>query len=389
MPAHAPPTTPALPAPAQRWDLFCRVIDNYGDLGVSLRLARELAGLGLQVRLWCDDLRALAWMQPTMPVGLACLPWNDSLGAEPAEVVIETFGCELPTAYVERMSTRGAHGGTPPIWINLEYLSAEPYVERSHGLRSPQLSGPGRGLDKWFFYPGFTSRTGGLLREAGLLQAAHAHDGLAWLAARGWAPAPGEQVLSLFAYPQAPLRELLRALDEQARPWLLLLCHGAPQQALPELLAELQAEGRGQHLRSLALPPLSQADYDRLLWSCDLNLVRGEDSFVRAQWAGQPFVWQIYAQDDGAHGAKLEAFLAAFEHAAPRHAAGGDWPALARAWNGLQAWSPQADLALARWPAQRDQARQWREHLASQLDLTQQLRAFVADKGAAPRPGLG
>ena len=32
----------ATPAPALRWDLFCRVIDNYGDIGVSWRLARVL-----------------------------------------------------------------------------------------------------------------------------------------------------------------------------------------------------------------------------------------------------------------------------------------------------------------------------------------------------------
>lgn len=386
MPSDMPPLSPP---PAQRWDLFCRVIDNYGDIGVSLRLARDLASLGLQVRLWCDDGRALAWMQPAAQPGLSCLPWDESERAEPAEVVIETFGCELPVAYVERMASRTAPGGAPPVWINLEYLSAEPYVERSHGLRSPQLSGPGRGLDKWFFYPGFTPRTGGLLREAGLLPAAQAHDGQAWLNARGWAPTAPERVLSLFAYPHAPLRELLQALDAQAQPWLLLLCQGAPQQALPELLAELQAAGRGQQLRSLALPLLSQADYDRLLWSCDLNLVRGEDSFVRAQWAGQAFLWQIYAQDDGAHRIKLQAFLSEMERSAPSVAGAGDWSALSRAWNGLQPWDAQADLALAQWPAQRDQARRWREHLQQQRDLTQQLRAFVAEKGQSARPDLG
>ena len=25
-----------------RWDIFCRVIDNHGDMGVSRRLARQL-----------------------------------------------------------------------------------------------------------------------------------------------------------------------------------------------------------------------------------------------------------------------------------------------------------------------------------------------------------
>ncbi|WP_234919801.1 elongation factor P maturation arginine rhamnosyltransferase EarP, partial [Aeromonas veronii] len=57
------------------------------------------------------------------------------------------------------------------------------------------------------------------------------------------------------------------------------------------------------------LPMTDQAGYDRLLWSCDLNLVRGEDSFVRAQWAARPFLWHIYQQEEEAHLIKLEQFL--------------------------------------------------------------------------------
>ena len=37
--------------------------------------------------------------------------------------------------------------------------------------------------------------------------------------------------------------------------------------------------------------------------------VRGEDSFVRAQWAALPFVWQAYPQADAAHLTKVAAFL--------------------------------------------------------------------------------
>lgn len=58
------------------------------------------------------------------------------------------------------------------------------------------------------------------------------------------------------------------------------------------------------------LPFLSHADYDRLLARCDINFVRGEDSWVRAIWAGKPFIWQPYQQEDAAHLPKLNAFLA-------------------------------------------------------------------------------
>ena len=126
-----------------RWDLFCRVIDNFGDIGVCWRLAADLAARGDTVRLWVDDARALAWMAPQGAPRVEVHAWAESAQAEPAEVVVEAFGCDPPEAFVARMAARTA----PPRWINLEYLSAEPYVERSHRLPSPQLAGPGRGDD--------------------------------------------------------------------------------------------------------------------------------------------------------------------------------------------------------------------------------------------------
>jgi uncharacterized repeat protein (TIGR03837 family) len=342
------------------WDLFCRVVDNFGDIGVCWRLAADLGARGEPVRLWVDDASALAWMAPQGAPGVELQRWSDAGQAAPGAVVIEAFGCDPPPAFVARM----AQQQTPPLWINLEYLSAEAYVRRSHGLRSPQLAGPGKGLDKWFFFPGFEAGTGGLIREPGLSDARRTFDGPAWLRARGWAPQAGERAVSLFCYPGAPWASLLRTLAEQ--PTLLLLTPGTAAQA------EAQAE---PPLRCIQLPWLAQPDYDRLLWACDLNFVRGEDSFVRAQWAAAPFVWQIYPQHDAAHAAKLQAFLALMLHDAE--------PALAAplrrlwlAWNGLDA-GPLALPARAPWQAL---ARRWREHLLAQPDLVTQLLGFVAEK---------
>jgi len=141
------------------WDLFCRVIDNHGDIGVCWRLAADLAARGEALRLWVDDASALPWMAPDGAANVEVIAWNAATAMrEPGEVVIEAFGCDPPPAFVARMAAR-----TPaPAWINLEYLSAEAYVERSHGLTSPQFSGPGAGLNKRFFYPGFSAATGGL-----------------------------------------------------------------------------------------------------------------------------------------------------------------------------------------------------------------------------------
>lgn len=349
-----------------QWDLFCRVIDNFGDIGVSWRLARELASRGHQVRLWVDDASALQWMAPApWPAGLEVRAWADSLRAETVgDVVIETFGCELPEPFVARMAARQP----APHWINLEYLSAESYVERSHGLSSPQFSGPGRGLSKQFFYPGFTTRTGGLLREPGLIEARQAFDAAAWLGSQGIAPRPGERVVSLFSYANPGLPQLLQLLAGE--PTLLLACPGPAQRALAELALPAT-------LRWQPLPYLSQAGYDRLLWACDLNLVRGEDSFVRAQWAGKPLLWQLYPQSDTAHGPKLEAFLDRWLAGAPAELA-GELRALWRAWNGLGAWE---GLPLPALDRQQTQALSWRKQLLAQADLVSQLLGFVSKSG--------
>jgi uncharacterized repeat protein (TIGR03837 family) len=350
---------PAATAPGAAWDIWCRVIDNHGDLGVCWRLAGELAARGLQVRLFVDDASALAWMAPAGHEGVVVCPWPGEADLpEAGDVVIEAFGCDPPAGVVAAMSERTR----PPIWLNLEYLSAESYVERSHALPSPQRGG----LTKWFFYPGFTGRTGGLLREDGLLQRRAAFDGDAWLAARGWARRPGETVVSLFCYAHAPVPALLQRLA--AQPTLLLATPGHAQTLL-------QAAGRlPAGVRLVHLPWLTQPDYDLLLWACDLNFVRGEDSLARAVWAGAPFAWHIYPQDDGAHGPKLQALLDRLEP--PDDARAFVW-----AWNGLASGSGLPALpALAADAPWAKACTRWRAELAGQAGLATQLLDFVADR---------
>ncbi|WP_284620079.1 elongation factor P maturation arginine rhamnosyltransferase EarP [Aquabacterium humicola] len=347
------------------WDLFCRVIDNYGDAGVCWRLARGLAARGEQVRLWLDDASPLRWMAPEGAAGVQVHAWSDAerdaighiggIGrvSHVGDVVVEAFGCDLPPAFVTRMAQRVPR----PVWINLEYLSAEDYVERSHGLRSPQFSGPGAGLDKWFFYPGFTQRTGGLLHGA-----APRADRRAWLAAQGWAPRDGERVVLLFCYDNPALPRLLQ--DLATVPTLLLAAPGPAQQSL--------AWTGPPTLRTIALPWLPQVRFDELLVSTDLNIVRGEDSFAQANLAGSPCIWQLYPQHDGAHGPKLDAWVDRFSDATGFDD-GAALRALTRAWNGLGAWP-------ARWPRPDHWAlacAEWRDDLLGQGDLLTQLIRFV------------
>ena len=362
------------------WDVFCRVVDNHGDLGVAWRLAADLASRSVDVRLWVDEPAALGWMAPGGPAGardrdgagpggrVDVIHWTaESPDLAPGDVAVETFGCDLPPRFLQRMAA--AVPGSATAWIDLEYLSAEGYVERSHGLASPISAAPGRTLKRRFYYPGFTARTGGLLREPGLLGARRRFDRGAWLAAAGVALRPGERLASRFCYADAPLAALWDALAD--RPTLLL---ALPGPAAAQLEARLGPALHRGGLRVQKRDWLPQTDYDRLLWSCDLNFVRGEDSFVRAQWAGAPFVWQIYPQDDRAHAAKLAAFLDALLPDADATLA-GDLRRLFLGWNRLgDAPGPLVLPAEAPWRAL---CERWREHLAAQPDLTTQLLAFA------------
>jgi uncharacterized repeat protein (TIGR03837 family) len=351
-----------------QWDLFCRVVDNYGDLGVCWRLGADLAGRGERVRLFVDDATALAWMAPAGAAGVEVCAWPQAEARMPhGDVVVEAFGCELPAGFVRGMVA----APRPPVWVNLEYLSAEDYVERSHRLPSPQTHGPGAGLTKWFFYPGFTAATGGLLREPDLMQEQAGSDAKAWLARHGVQQAGAdERVVSLFCYANPALSELLDTLSR--RPTVLLAAPGAAAQQLVALLGNRLHRGS---LRAVLLPHLSQTGYDRLLWSCDLNLVRGEDSWVRAQWAGRPFLWQAYPQSDAVHARKVDAFLRRFLAGAPSELGASLRRSFAR-WNGL-ATGPLELPAAQAWQAQ---ALAWRAALLAQADLTTQLIGFAAEK---------
>jgi uncharacterized repeat protein (TIGR03837 family) len=379
-------------AAENRWDVFCRVVDNYGDVGVSWRLARSLAREHRkEVRLWLDDLTVLAKLRPEVDpardvqrleqVEVARIR-EPFAGAEVADVVVETFGCDPPDAYVRSMAARGAK----PRWINLEYLSAEEWVEGSHALPSPNPRLP---LVKHFFFPGFTGKTGGLLREESLLRRRDEFQGDAgaqaafWRGLVGEAPPADALKVSLFNYSGAPVESLARACVQYPGPVWLVAPQGAAAMALESWR---QSERAHDALRIFVVPFLAQDRYDLLLWASDVNFVRGEDSFVRAQWAGRPFAWHVYPTDDGAHWVKLAAFLARYTAGLDRtHAAAVT--SLWEAWNHRDAAAsedaakPGFPGAWAQFVARREaigaHARQWCDALAQRRDLAAELVDFA------------
>jgi uncharacterized repeat protein (TIGR03837 family) len=365
-------------------DVFCEVIDNFGDAGVSWRLARALSSRGLLVRLWINDLSCLQRLRPSVDErlteqvvdGFQVIAWNDQavMNYQPADLVIEAFACRLADAMLVRM----AEAKPTPAWINLEYLSAESWAMQSHGLPSPHPRLP---LTQYFFFPGFVSESGGLLREDGLLQARAAFDTESrstFLKNLGCDVAPGSLLVSLFCYEQAPIHELFNAM-RLGSPTLCLVPEGIATKALANFLGNDLSVGRqvtdGQ-LTIKIIPFLNPDDFDRLLWSCDVNFVRGEDSLVRAHWAQQPFVWQLYQQAEESHLIKLAAFLDIHCHdlnEQSAHVVKTFW----QAWNGesgaILDWSAFSKALRALVP----HYRQWSTYVASVEELSTQLIRFA------------
>lgn len=355
-----------MPAMQLHWDIFCRVVDNYGDIGVCWRLARQLAAEhGKAVRLWVDDPASLAPLCPEADPALALQQlrgveirrWDGSFAVDRvAEVIIEAFACELPPAYIDAMAATLPS----PCWINLEYLTAEPWAESCHGMASPHPRLP---LVKYFFFPGFSSSTGGLLRESGLpVDSSSMH--------------PECLEISLFCYDTAPVGSLLDALATTPQP---VRCHVPPGKPLAAVASYLGGNGPWQLGQAVieATPFLPMDEYDALLRRCDINFVRGEDSFVRAQWAGKPFVWQIYRQEDDAHRVKLAAFVERYCQAMDSHAA----QAVRRlflAWNdGDDCREPWQAFLAQRGEIARHTL-DWRDFLTRDADLATKLVKFCA-----------
>lgn len=384
MPSSCTPSTSTNTNPPT-WDIFCRVIDNFGDIGVCWRLARQLAkDYPIAVRLWVDELEPLVRIWPSAQYAdqqflenVEVRIWREDFDPQikPAEVVIEAFACEIPATYQAAMALLKQES-TAPVWLNLEYLSAEDWVNDCHKMQSVS---PSSGLRKTFFFPGFTPSTGGLLRENQLIERMEQVQPQDCLRQLGIEKGKQGLLISLFAYENSAMGELLSTWEESASPIQCLVPEGKVLASINTYFETQLGAGESLTRGNLQLdviPFVEQLTYDQLLWACDINFVRGEDSFVRAQWAGKPMVWHIYPQDEDAHLLKLEAFL--------HHYLQDSRPSLGasvqRLWHGWNQHGPvqehwhQCIAQLSEWQAL---AHKWRDQLLKQPDLAAQLWQFT------------
>jgi uncharacterized repeat protein (TIGR03837 family) len=279
-----------------------------------------------------------------------------------------------------------AKSGRRHAWVNLEYLSAEVWVDSHHGLPSPHPRLP---LVKHFFFPGFTPSTGGLLAEKPLLKQRAIFQEDAQLRTDFWqellipAAEKNEIRISLFCYGNNSAISLFSDWSKSSVPVMCLIPEGVAMTEIATFFGATNPKAgnlfKNGSLIVRVLPFLEQDRYDRLLWACNFNFVRGEDSFVRAQWAARPMVWQIYPQDAGAHWTKLRAFLERYCTDLPLPTAAA-LITFYEAWNGGREGDPDWESLWKHRASLEKHAQEWANRLIKNEDLTTKLVNFCNSK---------
>lgn len=309
-------------------DIFCDVIDNYGDAGVCLHLARTMSHKDFKVRLFCNNMSVLERIcneHDYENENLSFENWEQPLEHyEAAMCVINAFGCHF-----DKQTHETLLNNPQALIIHLEYLSAEDWVEDCHSLPSFV-----DGLTTHYFFPGFTSKTGGLNIDKDLTNKCIPHLKELYtkltcpqgcdeaktkslssneLCSKLNANAEATRVISLFGYENKAVGNIVKSLSDCGKNTLIKVFEGLCLDNINALyqwdLKVGQIKDVGNNLSIEAIAMVGHDEYDDILVSSDFNLVRGEDSIVRAMHTGNPFLWHIYPQDEEAHIIKLKSFL--------------------------------------------------------------------------------
>lgn len=302
-------------------DIFCEIIDNYGDIGVVYRTAKELQKIfpESKIRVFLNRLDEFKKINSQV----IDLPSQNIDGIEyitfdylrdnankllTAQVIIEAFGCQIPEEYIEIAYDNSE------LLINLEYLSAEDWIEDFHLQSSPL----GRGkLKKVFFMPGFTEKSGGVIADSNYLERIQrVLENKEFYEKKYLSDIEDREnkiVGTLFSYEKnfTPLLEDLKKLDKDV---VILAMGEKTQDSLRKILKNFSIEDFRNSLKYgkieiKFLNFLNQEEYEELINIVDFNFVRGEDSFIRAVLTGKPYMWHIYCQEEYAHMDKIEGFL--------------------------------------------------------------------------------
>ena len=278
-------------------DIFCQVIDNYGDVGVAYRLAREFKRVypNKKLRFVINQTEELNLIRKSEDIEI--ILYKDISKIEnSADLIIESFGCEIPKKYMDKALKNSK------LIINLEYFSAEKWVDDFH-LQESFLGG---NLKKYFFIPGLSEKSGGILLDNEFLERKKKVEAnKEYYLEKFGIKEKYDLIGSVFSY-EKNFDSLIEELKKLGKKIILLILSEKTQK---NFIKYFDNNNYYDKIKFVKLPFFTYNKYEELLALCDFNLVRGEDSFVRALLLGKPFLWHIYPQDENTHIEKLESFL--------------------------------------------------------------------------------
>lgn len=278
-------------------DIFCQVIDNYGDVGVAYRLAREFKRVypNKKLRFVINQIEELNLIRKSEDIEI--ILYKDISKIEnSADLIIESFGCEIPKEYMDKALKKSK------LIINLEYFSAEKWVDDFH-LQESFLGG---NLKKYFFIPGLSEKSGGILLDNEFLERKKKVEAnKEYYLEKFEIKEKYDLIGSVFSY-EKNFDSLIEELKKLGKKIILLILSEKTQK---NFIKYFDNGNNYDKIKFVKLPFFTYDKYEELLALCDFNLVRGEDSFVRALLLGKPFLWHIYPQDENTHIKKLESFL--------------------------------------------------------------------------------
>lgn len=275
----------------------------------------------------------------------------------PSEVVIQAFSVRLPDNLIKKIKTRKS------TVINLEYLTAETFAEDCHKLPSYA-----DGFESFFFFPGFTKKTGGVVIEKSFLEKINK------------TKSKESKNITLFSYENEKVKSVINSLNKEK--FILNIFEGKGLNNFNNQLKLNLTAGDEYKLNELTvrvLPMVSQDEYDSYLIDSKLNLVRGEDSIVRAMLTGNPFLWHIYPQEEDAHKDKIEALFDRMSEVCSSKKDVEILRQLTLSYNGFSDYLDSFDL-LGFYENWKKISKEWSEHLISLGSLTDNLITFLKTK---------
>lgn len=317
--------------------VLCKVVDNFGDIGVVWRLCKQIKANypETKLNLIVDDFVAFNKICSSVNVdykfqnvdAIDIYDWKNfefcyetftNNDGEKLSLILECFQCGRPD-WMEKILFEDKLQRTVQV-IMIDYLTAEDYAESFHCLQSLTRSGK---VKKVNFMPGFTDKTGGLIIDE--------------LWKKEPSRNPNGSVL-IFTY-ERNWKPLVNGINNWAKTKdifpEILIAPGRGFDSMKNAWSDIGEKSLNCCVKELSF--MNQNQWDLMMKDCSILIIRGEESMSRACLSGIPFVWHAYPQSDEYQLVKVNALLNRME----RHFKYEDFEIVKKLWIAIN--SPETD----------------------------------------------